>query len=213
MNKKIISFVLIILLVGIVIILTGCSKTNNSNVQVQENIDEHLLNVLNGKEKFKYSIEKYDGILYYDDSNVGLDFYITEIPYISDDIAESPIKDYTLVDIDGDSQNEIVANINHLGGFILILHYENNINYGYVLSVRTFNNLKEDGKFLSSNSDENKSIHKAEFNGEYMNIKTIAYGDSINFYNAKDEKITEEEFNKYLNEFNNSKDVKFITLD
>lgn len=216
MMKKILTFILtLIIIITMLFIFTGCSnpdskeKSNNENTTSDE---EHLLNVLNGKEKYRSSLEEYDGIIYSQNDSIGQDYYINEIPYISEDITSPYIEDYAIIDLDGDFKNEIVAHINHAGGFVLVLHREDNINYGTLLSIREILLLKEDGRFCGSSSATNMTIHKAEFIDQMMNIKTIAYSYDENYFNGKDETISKEEFNKILNDFENTKDAEFIQV-
>lgn len=164
---------------------------------------------LNGKENF---------IL----ANDNTDINIKDVPNLfNEGDLYTQIESYAIIDLDGDSKNEIVLNIiaasNDMGG-LLILHEIDNKIYGYKTNYREITLLKEDSTFCYSDPTgirESGIAKISEFSKNGFNINKIAYTmstDESNTYTINNNSVIEEEYNSFMNEQNNKKDVSWNSI-
>ena len=127
---------------------------------------------------------------------------------------------FTIVDIDGDGEDEAVLwlQINNISDYgFEILHYQNGEIYGYTLQYRAFMNLKTDGTFLFSGGAADSGIGKMTFSETGYSVNTQAYSQSgydtnneLNVqYFINDESCSEDEFNDVLNVQEQKADVEW----
>ena len=193
MKKKIIILAMLILFVG-------CTKKTDENNIPKENVDknyteEHLLKALNNETKV------------IDENNNEL--LLSEYKLPSDENIE--IEKTTFVDLDSDGNNELVALTKSNYGAYIILRHENNMVYVYTISIRSLNNLKEDGTFIGNNGSQSYAYMKLSFNKNSYESKILAeVNKNENIYKINEKDVSEQTFLDYENEFNNKKDCKWI---
>ena len=193
MKKKIIILAMLILFVG-------CTKKTEEENIPKENVDknyteEHLLKALNNETKV------------IDENNNEL--LLSEYKLPSDE--NIVIEKTTFVDLDSDGNNELVALTKSNYGAYIILRHENNMVYVYTISIRSLNNLKEDGTFIGNNGSQSYAYMKLSFNKNLYEIKTLAeVNKTENVYKINEKDVSEQTFLDYENEFNNKKDCEWI---
>ena len=193
MKKKIIILAMLILFVG-------CTKKTDENNIPKENVDknyteEHLLKALNNETKV------------IDENNNEL--LLSEYKLPSDENIE--IEKRTFVDLDSDGNNELVALTKSNYGAYIILRHENNMVYVYTISIRSLNNLKEDGTFIGNNGSQSYAYMKLSFNKNSYESKILAeVNETENIYKINEKDVSKQTFLDYENEFNNKKDCEWI---
>ena len=193
MKKKIIILAMLILFVG-------CTKKTDENNIPKENVDknyteEHLLKALNNETKV------------IDENNNEL--LLSEYKLPSDE--NIVIEKRTFVDLDSDGNNELVALTKSNYGAYIILRHENNMVYVYTISIRSLNNLKEDGTFIGNNGSQSYAYMKLSFNKNLYETKILAeVNETENIYKINEKDVSKETFLDYENEFNNKKDCEWI---
>ena len=192
MKKKIIILAMLILFVG-------CNKKTDENNIPKENVDknyteEHLLKALNNETKV------------IDENNNEL--LLSEYKLPSDE--NIVIEKTTFVDLDSDGNNELVALTKSNYGAYIILRHENNMVYVYTISIRSLNNLKEDGTFIGNNGSQSYTYMKLSFNKNLYETKILAeVNKTENIYKINEKDVSKETFLDYENEFNNKKDCEW----
>ncbi len=126
----------------------------------------------------------------------------------SEDIT-GEVTGFTIVDMDGDGENEIVLSIStgSVDEGFEVLHYQDGIVYGYHFWYRALEDLKEDGTFTGSGGASSSSINRIVFLEKGYAVDTLyesrsQYGtDGVNEiqYYKNGEVCSEEEFNDALN--------------
>ena len=193
MKKKIIILAMLILFVG-------CTKKTDENNIPKENVDknyteEYLLKALNNETKV------------IDENNNEL--LLSEYKLPSDE--NIVIEKRTFVDLDSDGNNELVALTKSNYGAYIILRHENNMVYVYTISIRSLNNLKEDGTFIGNNGSQSYTYMKLSFNKNLYESKILAeVNETENIYKINEKDVSKQTFLDYENEFNNKKDCKWI---
>ena len=193
MKKKIIILAMLILFVG-------CTKKTDEKNIPKENDDknyteEHLLKALNNETKV------------IDENNNEL--LLSEYKLPSDE--NIVIEKTTFVDLDSDGNNELVALTKSNYGAYIILRHENNMVYVYTISIRSLNNLKEDGTFIGNNGVQSYAYMKLSFNKNSYESKILAeVNETENIYKINEKDVSKQTFLDYENEFNNKKDCEWI---
>ena len=193
MKKKIIILAMLILFVG-------CTKKTDENNIPKENVDknyteEYLLKALNNETKV------------IDENNNEL--LLSEYKLPSDE--NIVIEKTTFVDLDSDGNNELVALTKSNYGAYIILRHENNMVYVYTISIRSLNNLKEDGTFIGNNGSQSYTYMKLSFNKNLYETKILAeVNETENIYKINEKDVSKQTFLDYENEFNNKKDCEWI---
>lgn len=193
MKKKIIILAMLILFVG-------CTKKTEEKNIPKENVDknyteEHLLKALNNETKV------------IDENNNEL--LLSEYKLPSDE--NIVIEKTTFVDLDSDGNNELVALTKSNYGAYIILRHENNMVYVYTISIRSLNNLKEDGTFIGNNGVQSYAYMKLSFNKNLYETKILAeVNKTENIYKINEKDVSKQTFLDYENEFNNKKDCEWI---
>ena len=183
MKKKIIILAMLILFVG-------CTKKTDENNIPKENVDknyteEHLLKALNNETKV------------IDENNNEL--LLSEYKLPSDE--NIVIEKTTFVDLDSDGNNELVALTKSNYGAYIILRHENNIVYVYTISIRSLNNLKEDGTFIGNNGSQSYAYMKLSFNKNLYETKILAeVNETENIYKINEKDVSKQTFLDYENE-------------
>lgn len=191
MERK--RIILICFFIGIlicVLILEGFISNKNINkynniAMDNENIKEIFLNVLDNKKKFVNE----------DNKEVSINEYIKKI-------AESERKmniSYTIVDMDGNGYNELIAKFEGYDIFYLALNYENNIVYGFEFKKNEIANLKTNGYYFKSESNTNGKLIKSKFSSNVRHDEILA---QINgeIYKIQENVVDKDKFYEYLQE-------------
>ena len=159
---------------------------------------------LNGKENF---------ILAINNTNIN----IKDVPNLfNKDDLYTKIENYAVLDLDGDSNNEVILYItavsNDMGG-LLILHQIDNEIYGYKTNYREITLLKEDSTFCYSDPTgikESGIARISNFNKNGYSINKIAYTMNTterNIYNINNKSVSEDEYNSFMNEQNSKNEI------
>ena len=130
---------------------------------------------------------------------------------------------FTIIDLDGNGENEIVLwlQINGVSDYgFEILRYKDEKVYGYTLPYRAFMNLKTDGSFEFSGGAADTGIGKLKFLEDEYTTEKLVYSDSE--YNAANElkvqyfangeACSEEEFNTAMSQQEEKPDVGWYDL-
>ena len=212
MKSKFLSFLIVtIMLCGILFILAGCGQenANNSNedlVQNNQTTEDKVVQEQNKDEENPDDV--YFKVLrnetsYVDESNI--EAYFKE--YANAYNTNQSIK-YSLFDLDGDSQNEMIILVS--GEMYLILNREGSIVYGFTDVLRGMLSIKTDGTYSGSGGAAISVICKSTFEKNKRNIQTLAECDAMdNKYIINEKNVSETEFTKYFEEFNKKPNIEF----
>lgn len=117
---------------------------------------------------------------------------------------------YTFVDFDKDDIEELVIYTTSDYGAYVILHYEEEKVYGYMLEIRSLENLKADGSFTGSNGANSTEYLRMTFDKNDYSINTEAIYDRTNkIYKINMNEVSLEEITKYTKEWNKKEEVKW----
>ena len=162
-------------------------NTSNSTKQL-------LLNVMNNKQKF---LDEYNKEVFFKD------FKIVENQ-------TAKVDKYAFVDMDKDGTEELVIYTTSDYGAYVILHYENNKVYGYMIGVRSLENLKTDGSFMGSSGANSSEYSRMTFNKNSYSIKTEAVYDATNkVYEIDNTSVSEKQIKEYVENWNKKENVSW----
>lgn len=211
MKKVIVVLLIVCILVVIGVAVYSNQKRNDekSNIQTESNVEvntqeknnveenkvnteEILLSVMNNKSKL------------IDESNNEILFKNIEIP--GEEVTN--VDKYTFIDLDKDGTEELVIYTTADYGAYVILHYENSKIYGYVIDVRSFENLKTDGSFIGSNGANSNEYLTISFNKNKYDIKTEAINDGTNeIYKINGNEVSKNEIEEYAKNWETKENV------
>lgn len=188
--KKYFRFICVLpFIIVFTIVFVSCSRFSYKT---------ELLNILRGKNCF--ILESGESIYFKD--------YILKKTNCSTS-SESQLM-YTFVDLDGDCTYELVIDIATYTGDFLVLHYNGQNVFGFELSIRSFNDLKTDGSFSTSNSAEDSSISKIKFyENKYVIVNEATINNTNEIFKIYNENVTVEEINDFLLYWHQKKNVKW----
>ena len=170
------------------------TKNNNTTQNTSTDTKQLLLNVMNNKQKF---IDEDNNEVYFKD------FKIVENQ-------TAKVDKYAFVDMDKDGTEELVIYTTSDYGAYVILHYENNKVYGYMIGVRSLENLKTDGSFMGSSGANSNEYSRMTFNKNSYSIKTEAvYDGTDKIYKINNEKVSEKEIKEYVENWNKKENVSW----
>lgn len=211
MNKnKILSVALaVLMLFGMLFFLTGCGeeqpdeeeKTDKTEQTVdtrkKEKAEDLYMKVLNNE--IKYINEDNKEILFSE--------------YMKMHEGSNDIRiEYSLVDLDNDSENEMVISIKSYDGFYLILNNEDGTIYGFEDVIRGMISIKTDGTYMATGGAGIAAILKCKFDKTERITETLAESDR-NSWTVNGKKADNAEFLEYLTEFTDKEEVKFTTFN
>lgn len=168
----------------------------NSEKTLDNSIDTKkiLVNVINNKQKL---INKDNQEIYFKD------FEIVENQ-------KAEVDKYAFVDMDKDGTEELVIYTTSDYGAYIILHYENNKVYGYMIGNRSFENLKIDGSFMRSSGADSVEYSRMTFNKNSYSIKKEAVYDVTNkVYEIDNTSVSEKEIKEYVEKWNKKENVNW----
>ena len=216
-GSKIILFLLIIIIIAGVGFLvwknagiklndnnnTNISETNNqtdndtsntTSTNSQINIKQLLLDVMDNKQKF------------IDEDNQ--EVFLKDFKIIENQTAE--VDKYSFVDLDKDDIEELIIYTTSDYGAYVILHYEDNKIYGYMIEIRSLENLKTDGSFMGSSGANSIEYLRMTFNKNSYTFKTEAvYDDTNKVYKINDINVSEAEIKEYTENWNKKENVSW----
>ena len=168
--------------------ITNTTTNSNTTQNTSTDTKQLLLNVMNNKQKF---IDEDNNEVYFKD------FKIVE-------------NQTAFVDMDKDGTEELVIYTTSDYGAYVILHYENNKVYGYMIGVRSLENLKTDGSFMGSSGANSNEYSRMTFNKNSYSIKTEAvYDGTDKIYKINNEKVSEKEIKEYVENWNKKENVSW----
>lgn len=194
LNYKKPAFWIIIVATIASVVAAVCFLTN----PVVSNNTEMLMDVLNNKKIFI--------------SESGEAFYFVEYkPYGSLEVI--PDK-YALVDLDGDSNDELVVYITPEVGDYMVFHVYNNKVYGFVFGGRSLMSLKEDGSFVQSGGAGINVYACLKFEKNKYSITELAYKDDYaQQFRINGVATTAEKAEAYVDGFYNKPDVVWMKYE
>ena len=216
MSKKLILFIMAMLLTTSLFVLTGCSKnveeSKNELIENNEKIVEkdNQKSELNKQEDSK-NVEENKNIeqnIYFEVLQ-GKKNYINELNKQTTFDASNKSTKYAILDMDEDKKDEMVIQINNED--FLILNLENDSIYGFEVVLRGLLNLKTDGSYLASGGAASNGILRSTFSKNKRTEIVLAQSDiyDTNPYMINNKVATESEVNKYFEEFNKKENVVF----
>ncbi len=174
--------------------ITNTTTNSNTTQNTSTDTKQLLLNVMNNKQKF---IDEDNNEVYFKD------FKIVENQ-------TAKVDKYAFVDMDKDGTEELVIYTTSDYGAYVILHYENNKVYGYMIGVRSLENLKTDGSFMGSSGANSNEYSRMTFNKNSYSIKTEAvYDGTDKIYKINNEKVSEKEIKEYVENWNKKENVSW----
>lgn len=195
----------------VLIILVGCGEkvSNNSDencIRNQQDIENNVAQEENKNQEnpddIYFKVLKNE-ISYVNESNVKAYFK----DYVEAYNTNQSIK-YSLFDLDGDSQNEMIILVS--GEMYLILNREENIVYGFEDVLRGMLSIKNDGTYSASGGAAISVIYKCTFEKNKRNIQTLAECDTMyNKYILNEKSVSKAEFENYFKEFNSKPNIEF----
>ena len=178
------------------------NETINDNV-IEKNGDtsnnitstkQLLLNVMNNKQKFINEDNK--------------EVFFKDFKIVENQTAK--VDKYAFVDMDKDGTEELVIYTTSDYGAYVILHYENDKVYGYMIGVRSLENLKTDGSFMGSSGANSSEYSRITFNKNKYSIKTEAvYDETNNVYEIDNTSVSEKEIKEYVEKWNKKENVSW----
>lgn len=143
---------------------TGTQSTTNNVTNNTNEVKQVLLSVMNNKQKLINEDNK--------------EVLLKEFKIVENQTAK--VDKYAFVDLDGDGVQELVIYTTSDYGAYVILHYENSKVYGYMIEVRSLENLKADGSFMGSSGANSNEYLRMTFNKNSYSTKTEAVYDGTN---------------------------------
>lgn len=209
MKKKLLIILLVVLVVGVGLFVFR-NFTNKP-----DNTEKKLSNLANNQENSKE-----------DEDQIYFKVLKNEIKYVAEDNTEKLFKEcmenykedtngpkvkYALLDWDSDSKNEMVVMIESFNdGFYLILNNEDGTVYGFEEVYRGMEDIKTDGTFIGSGGASAFGVLRDKFQKNKRIQETLAEMDMDKYQiNGKD--VSEDEFQKYMDEFDKKENVEFVT--
>ena len=188
MYKKILLIVMLSLIIGIIVF---------GLLHFISNPKKLLIDVMNSKETF--IDESSNKILFKDYKIAGIE--------------TAKAEKYTFVDLDKDGIDELAVFTTADYGAYMIFRYDKETKnvYGYMIGVRSFQDVKVDGTFKGSGGADTTSYFEITFNNNNKQIITKAIDDGmLENYEIDNVKVSENEINKYVDSWNNKENCIWI---
>ena len=169
------------------------SETEGAELQVTENTSNEQLSSTADKQDENISLgmeERYKAILLGDGDFVNIDRSNQDIRLSLESIKEvvsdedwvtAEVIKFTVIDLDGNGENEIVLWIQSNEGSdygFEILYFQDQEVYGFTLPYRGFMHLKTDGTFYSSGGMDNRGIRRLRFSERGYTIEDVSESES-----------------------------------
>lgn len=198
----------ILFLILVSVSLYGCTKEETKNPTIDPVEEE----------------QKVEPIKQLDENSKLLNKVLTsEQKFIDENSNEVLLKDYQIVeknttidkyvylDMDNDNIKELVMLTTSDYGAYIVLHIEESKIYGYMVPIRSLEQLKTDGSFKSSSAANYTEYSNMKFNKTTYEIVTSALNDEQNkIYKINGKDVTRSEINTYVTSFDAKEPVEFI---
>ena len=140
-------------------------------------------------------------------------FFNNEVTFDGD--FDTHVKEYTVVDFDGDENYEIVASIqyqpNHSYFTFVVLHFNGQNVYGYWYGIRQMSIIKTDGSYCGSGGAAISIYLRLSFENDRRNEEVLAVKDyDRGFYELYGQKSSAEEVNQFVSNWNKNEDVEWV---
>lgn len=186
MKKKLVVIVLCLLF--FIVLCFKCIKiekidVNNPNLEEKTMATEEILmQVLNGQREFI--------------NNDGAELLISNL-VIED--ANVKVNTYSFADVDGDSNNELIALTDSYYGYYLVLHIDSSIIYGYYINSSDMDYINNDGIILDKVNDSIYYRRLIFDKNNYRKSNVASYsGDEYTINNTV---VDKESFDIYQDEY------------
>lgn len=168
-------------------------ETDTAGLQDTENTSDEQSGSMDGKQDENVTSgmeERYKAILLGDDDFVNIEHSDQDIRLNIENIKEvvsdedwvtAEVIKFTVIDLDGNGENEIVLWIQSNNGLdygFEILYFQDQEVYGFTLPYRGFMDLKTDGTFYSSGGIDNRGIRKLRFSERGYTIEEVSESES-----------------------------------
>lgn len=217
MKRKIISILALVVVVTGTIFLTGCKDTEvtqpdvmvptvnessevldeiqNAETEVEiDNVKAGLLAVMSGEKAF---VDEQNQEVLINDFNLPSEEAIK-------------VKEYAFVDFDKDGNEELIILTDSNYGAYIVFHYEDANIYGYVINIRSLENLKVDGSFSGNSGIGATTYFKMEFDkNTYEMIEVAKNFENDAEYVISGEKVTKELIDTFVADWNEKENLVF----
>lgn len=218
MKSKILNIVLVaLILFGALFLLSGCGEDNSEDKENKKNKARKTEQNVNIEQSKDVDKEQSEDDLYFKVLN-------NEVKYINESNEEMLFSEYmkayegaktkveySLFDLDNDSENEMVILIESYDAFYLILNIEDGTVYGFDDVIRGMLNIKTDGTYIATGGATVSAILKCKFDKNKRITETLAEADD-GIYEVNGKSADNAEFLQYLEEFKNKKDIEYTTF-
>lgn len=128
-------------------------------------------------------------------------------------IEDSPAKvnSYTYADIDGDSENELIAITDSYYGYYLVLDIDNNIIYGYDIKFNDMQYINQKGIVFNKTDDSQVYLNYKFNKSKYTKVELASFNSDL--YKINGEEVVIDDFNKYSDDFASVGLVKYKSLN
>ena len=176
----------------------------NENSEQQNNISNEQSDNLSAEDKFKTILLGNGKFVSTEGQNRELTLETVGEAVTDDDSVAVKATQFTIIDLDGDRENEVVLWI-QINGVVdygyEILYFQDGEVHGYTLPYRSFMSVKTDGTFTFSDSAADSGIGKLRYSTDGYVIENII-----------DEAYSEEEINTAMNQQDAKTDVDWYDL-
>ena len=145
--------------------------------------------------------------------------YLDEYEVFTDEITgigvPATAEEYTLVDLDGDGNNEMVVYVAPEYGAYLVFHLSGSTVYGFEFGVRALTDLKTDGSFICSAGAGINTFGVLRFKGNKYEMQELAYQSDMvadKVYRVADKPATADEFAAFYKGFQQKQGVTWTPV-
>lgn len=177
--------------------------------QIKKYVDnlksENASNNLNGTKKILFDVMNNKQKFINEDNK---EVFLKDFKIIENQTAK--VDKYAFVDMDKDGTEELVIYTTSDYGAYVILHYENDKVYGYMIGVRSLENLKTDGSFMGSSGANSNEYSRMTFSKNSYAIKTEAVYDETNkVYEIDNTSVSEKQIKEFVENWNKKENVSW----
>lgn len=117
---------------------------------------------------------------------------------------------YAFVDMDNDGIEELVILTTSDYGAYIVLHYENEVVYGYKIGIRSLESLKKDGTFIASSGATSNEYQTMSFDKNKYKTTSFAVYDTVNkVYKVNGKKVSKEAAKEYTENWATRENVEW----
>ena len=145
--------------------------------------------------------------------------YLDEYEVFTDEITgigvPATAEEYTMVDLDGDGNNEMIVYVAPEYGAYLVFHLSGSTVYGFEFGVRALTDLKTDGSFICSAGAGINTFGILRFKGNKYEMQELAYQSDMvadKVYRVDGKTATADEFAAFNETFKQKKNVTWTPV-